>query len=167
MPAVLAELNVHDILVIAVGIIVGLAAINTVHWLHRRRRRFRLPEEMLVEMSRFAERFQRAAEQMTALSHLMEDRTRQRWKSKNVEILKVLRQMNQLLEHFNDFFEEKIQNYERRPGEGPLPPNDFVGPEEERRFRSMKEITSEEIARADWDALLKRLQHPDKPPDRV
>jgi len=167
-PSLLAQLDFNDVLLIAAGVILGLAVINTIRWGLSRRRRVHLPEEFLVEMSRFAQRFQRSADQMSRLSKLMENPTRLAWKVRNAEILKTLRQMNRLLQRLNDFFEDRIQDYETHPTSdasaersagASAPGGDFEDhPDEETTFRQMKRITRSEIAHTDWDALLERLR---------
>jgi hypothetical protein len=168
MDMLLADLELHDALLIAAGLILGFAVINTIHWVMSRRRHVRLPEEFLLEMSRFARRFERSAEQMHRLSELMENPARLSWKARNAEILRTLRQMNRLLQHLNDFFEEKIQDYEvppaRRsetPVQSPQPVGDFSHPEEEEKFKRMSRLTDREIAAADWDSLLDKLADPE------
>jgi hypothetical protein len=169
----LASLGLRDAFLIAIGLILGLAVINTFRWILSRRRRVRLPEEFLLEMSRFAHRFERSAEQMQRLSKLMENPTRLSWKARNTEILKTLRQMNRLLQQLNDFFEEKIQDYETplhvppaAPTEPPKTVDDFSRPEEKEKFSRMKRLTESEIASTNWDALLNKLTEPDKDKDR-
>ena len=158
----LAALDFRDVLLIAAGLILGFAVINTARWLLTRRQRVRLPEAFIVEMSQFAQRFKRSAEQMGRLSKLMEHPTRLAWKTRNAEILRTLRQMNKLLQQLNDFFELKIQDYETPPAEASLDASaavdDFSYPEEKSKFSRMERITEKEIASTNWDHLLDRLQ---------
>ena len=170
---VLAALVMHDALLIAAGLILGFAVINTIRWVVSHRRRVRLPEEFLLEMSRFARRFERSADQMRRLSKLMENPTRLSWKARNAEILRTLRQMNRLLQRLNDFFEEKLQDYEVSPrvqaqesGEPAQGVNDFSRPEEKEKFSRMRRLTEGEIAATDWDALLNKLSDPKENDDR-
>ena len=157
---VLASLDFRDVLLISIGLIIGFAVVNTARWLLSRRRRVRLPEEFLVEMTRFAMRFKRSAEQMSRLSKLMENPTRLAWKARNAEILKALRQMNKLLQQLNDFFELKIQDYESPPSAV----DDFSHPGEKNKFSRMQRITDKEIASTNWEHLFDRLsEHSDNP----
>ena len=154
------QISLHDVMLIALGLILGFAVINAARWLLGRRRRVRLPEEFLVEISLFARRFERSAEQMRRLSTLMENPERIAWKVRNAEILRSLRQMNRLLQRLNDFFEVKVQEYEHPLSvERELPSNidDFSRPEEKEKFRRMSSISRNEIASADWDELLNKL----------
>lgn len=170
---VLAALDLQDVFLIAAGLILGLGVVNTFRWVVTRRRRVRLPEEFLLEMNRFVRRFERSAEQMRRLSKLMEHPTRLSWKTRNAEIVRTLREMNRLLQHLNDFFEEKIQDYEtptEAQGEVPArvtsPVDDFSRPEEKDKFRQMRRITKSDITATDWDALLKKLNEPGEDDDR-
>ena len=165
----LAKLDFQDALLIAAGLILGFAVINATRWLLSRRQRIRLPEPFLVEMSRFARRFKRSADQMARLSKLMENPTRVAWKARNAEILRTLRQMNKLLQQLNDFFELKIQDYESPHAEASSDAaasvEDFIHPEEKSKFSQMERITEKDIASTDWDHLLERLQDQNKDPD--
>ncbi|GEM_PF-3233310 len=169
----LAQLDFHDALLIATGLILGFAVINTARWLLSRRRRVRLPEEFLLEMGLFARRFERSADQMRRLSKLMENPARLAWKARNAEILRTLRQMNRLLQRLNDFFEEKIQDYEDPSTVGQRGPEpgqtveDFSHPEEKEKFSQMRRISRSEIATTDWDALLDRLADSDEDDDQT
>ena len=162
MCSMLATLDFRDALLIAAGLILGFAVINATRWLLSRRQRVRLPESFLVEMSRFARRFKRSADQMCRLSKLMEHPTRLAWKARNAEILRTLRQMNKLLQQLNDFFELKIQDYEspraQASPDASTAVDDFSHPEEKSKFSHMDRITEKEIASTDWDHLLDRLQ---------
>jgi len=148
------------VIVLWIGIaLAGAAALGAIvfvfiRWLMGKQRRVSLPDEMLDEMTRYAERFQSIVDDMNQLFTNIEDHSRREWRRKNVEIIANLREMNRLLQQLHTFFEAEAA--------APLPPStgpitDFSGPGERRKFRRMPAISGDEIESTDLDDLLDRF----------
>ena len=175
------------VIVLWIGIaLAGAAALGAIvfvfiRWLMGKQRRVSLPDEMLDEMTRYAERFQSIVDDMNQLFTNIEDHSRREWRRKNVEIIANLREMNRLLQQLHTFFEAEAEAVASREGRrrepaagdreprahaaeeaAPLPPStgpitDFSGPGERRKFRRMPAISGDEIESTDLDDLLDRF----------
>jgi hypothetical protein len=164
----------------AVIVLIGAAALGGivflfVRWLMGRQRRVRLPDEMLDEMSRYAEQFQSIVGDMNRLFTNIEDHSRRKWRRRYLEIIANLREMNRLLRQLHNFLESEAAAAEAREfrpaarvgdevadttppdagARGPL--SEFSSPAERRKFHRMSAITGEEIADVNLDDLLGRF----------
>jgi len=136
------------------GIFVLLAGIAFLRWFRRKPKRARVPVELLEEMTRFAEEMRYLEENLDAVAQEFQVPGRRVWRRTSLRMVRLLRSVNDLLEHLNLMFEEedvlRIVRRHRKPEEGEMP-------EEHVRFEGMRQITDDEIHDIDWDEFDKRI----------
>jgi hypothetical protein len=139
---------------LVVGIFVGVAGIAGVRWLVLRRIQRHLAAGLIEELNSFNGQIRRMNERLGELAKSIESRTQKGETPRQAELGETLSEMNRLLREIHEFFS--------REEAAALEGSDFLTPEEADRFRRMKEISSEELSKANWDDLLDKLREDDK-----
>ncbi len=134
---------------LVLGVFIGVVGIALVRWLVLRRRR-RLAEDLIEEMNAFNGQIHRLNERLGELSKSIESRAQAGTTPNPMELAETLGEMNRILREIREFF--------ARQEAAELEGSDFLTPAEAERFRRMREITSDELSRADWDDLLDKLR---------
>ncbi len=139
---------------LVLGVFVGVAGIALVRWLVLRRIRRQLATGLIEEMNAFNGQIRRLNERLGQLTRSIESRAQAGAAANPVELAETLTEMNRLLREIHDVF--------AREEAAALEGSDFLSPEEAERFRRMREISSDDLRRANWDEILERLRPEDK-----
>ena len=136
------------------GIFVGVAGIALVRWLVLRRIRRELAAGLIEEMNSFNGQIRRLNERLGELTRSMESRAQAGATPNQAELGATLEEMNRLLREINEFFQ--------REDAAALEGSDFLTPEEAERFHRMRQISADELKRANWDDILDKLREDPK-----
>jgi len=140
---------------ILTGGVLGALSLAFVKWFLHRPQKVEMPLEMIHQLNRFSDEFQRVAKNLQGLSNHFEMHSLKELKIKNLALLRSLRQVNRVLHKLNKYLERLGQ---------PLPTDkvcpdtgEFTDSREATKFGSMGRISQSEIQSVDWDELLRRL----------
>jgi hypothetical protein len=139
---------------LVLGIFVGVAGIALVRWMVLRRIRQQLAAGLIEELNSFNGQIRRMNDRLGELAQSIESRAQKGETPRQAELAETLSEMNRLLREIHGFF--------AREEAAELEGSDFLTPEEADRFRRMKEISSEELTKANWDELLDKLREDKK-----
>jgi hypothetical protein len=139
---------------LVLGVFVGVAGIALVRWLVVRRIRRELAASLIEEMNAFNAQIRRLNERLGEVAQSIESRGQSGTTPRQAELGETLNEMNGLLREIHDFF--------AREDADALEGSDFLTPEEAERFRRMKQISSDELSKANWDDVLDKLREEDK-----
>ena len=142
-------MDFDDGLFLVLGVFIGVVGIALVRWLVLRRRR-ELAAGLIEEMNAFNGQIRRLNERLGELTKSIESRAQAGATPNQVELAETLSEMNRILREIHEFFARQ----EAAEIEG----SDFLTPAEAERFRRMREITSDELSRANWDELMDKLR---------
>jgi len=149
---------------IVFGIVALVAGAAFTRWFFMRPKTARLPQDLIDQVNRYEEEFQRFNANVVELHNLLKGQARQQWQSRNSEILRTLRKINRLLQRLNDFYEELTLSHYRAGLRKKLSEmgvdgsiSAFMSSDEKERIMKLGKLSEEEIKNADWDELLKRL----------
>ncbi len=135
---------------LVLGVFVGVAGIALVRWLVLRRIRRQLAAGLIEEMNAFNGQIRRLNERLAELTRSIETRAQAGATPNQVELGATLQEMNRLLREIHEFFV--------REEAAALEGSDFLTSEEAERFYRMREISSEELKRTNWDDILEKLR---------
>ena len=142
-------------IVTALGVFLLVAGIAFFRWFRRKPKRVSVPVELLEEMTRFAEEMRYLEENLDAVAQEFQVPGRRVWHRTSLRMVRLLRSVNDLLEHLNLMFEEedvlRIVRRHRKPKED-------VVMEGHARFDGMRKITEDEIRDIDWDEFDRRIR---------
>lgn len=139
---------------LVLGVFVGVAGIALVRWLVLRRIRRQLAAGLIEELNAFNGQIRRLNERLGELTRSIETRSHSGVTPNQVELGATLEEMNRLLREIHDVFARE----EAEALEG----SDFLTPEEAERFHRMREISSDELKRANWDDIMEKLREDEK-----
>ncbi len=134
---------------LVLGVFIGVVGIALVRWLVLRRRR-KLAEDLIEEINAFNAQVRRLNERLGEVAKSIESRAQAGATPNQVELAETLGEMNRILRDIREFF--------ARQEAAALDGSDFLTPAEAERFRRMRRISSEDLSKADWDALLDKLR---------
>jgi hypothetical protein len=135
-------------------VFVGVAGIALVRWLVLRRIRRQLAAGLIEELNAFNGQIRRLNERLAEIARSIESRAQAGTTPNQVDLGATLSEMNRLLHEIREFF--------AREESAALEGSDFLTPEEAQRFEHMREISSEELKRANWDDILEKLREDEK-----
>jgi hypothetical protein len=133
-------------------------------WFFMRPKTAKLPRELIDQLNRYEEEFQRFNANVVVLDKLLRGEARHQWQSHNSEIVRTLRKINRLLQKLNDFYEAltltqyrlQLRQKLERMGHGRAA-GEFLTAEEKARFRKLGKFSDKEINNVNWDEILRRL----------
>ena len=137
------------------GVVLGALTLAFVKWFVHRPRKVEMPLEMIHQLNRFADEFQQVAGNLQSLSSHFEMHSLNDMKTKNLAILRSLRQVNNLLHKLNKYLEQLEEATPTEPVGNAV--SDFSNRDEADKFGAMGRISQSEIQAVDWDELLRRL----------
>ena len=139
---------------LVLGVFVGVVGIALVRYLVLRRIRRQLATGLIEEMNALNGQIRRLNERLGQLTRSIESRAQTGTAANPVELAETLTEMNRLLHEIHDIF--------AREEAAALEGSDFLTPEEAERFRRMRDISSDDLRRANWDEILDRLREEKK-----
>lgn len=149
------EMIGHVGIALGVGLVLLTGTMAFLRWFLKKPRKVALPTHLVEEMSRFAEELRCVEDNVDAVTKVLNDRGRRRWRRTSRKMLKRLRSVNRLLERLNMMFEEehartivRQRRQQRLEQKAPAPTGKNVD-------RSAG-ISEEEIRNIDWDEFTRR-----------